>query len=185
MKKKLIYIAHPLRGDVVENINRVDQVCDEIAKERRDVVIFSPIHAFNFVDPAGPQDHVLDMCVDMVRRCDEVWVYGEAEAVRKSKGVQLEIATAEAYGIKVVDCSHRKEMNKEKMIFLSVQSDGCLSKFSQEIWKAHFENPLEREKVNVTIEKPFGITKEEFVKRISEVVGKGFFGGEIVGVGGE
>lgn len=160
-------------------------------------MIFSPLHAFGFVDPNGPQDQVLDMCVDMVKRCDEVWVYGEADAVRKSKGVQLEVATAEAYGIKVVDCSHRKKVDKEKLVFISVQPSFEPSGFIQRIieeskkfsecklaeaWKGHFEIPIERKKVNVTIEKPYGITEEEFVKRISEVVGKGFFGGEIVGV---
>lgn len=105
---KKVYIAHPLRGDVEGNLKRIEAICRDIQKEQRGVIPFSPLHAFGFVDPMGKQDQVLNWCGEMVKQCDEVWVYGSAQSVKESKGVQMEIAIAEAFGILVVDKTVQK-----------------------------------------------------------------------------
>ena len=52
-----VYIAHPLRGerlDIAEmerNVSRVTEICRHVAEEHPDVLILSPIHAFDFVSP--------------------------------------------------------------------------------------------------------------------------------------
>ena len=106
---KKVYIAHPLRGaeqtemDVIAgNIAHVDDVCRKIAEERPDVLILSPIHAFCFVSPLGPQDWVLDQCRHLLNVADEVWVYGDH---RNSEGCRMEIEHAQSLGIPVFDKS--------------------------------------------------------------------------------
>jgi hypothetical protein len=97
---KRVYIAHPLRGDVEGNQKKVDEICKSI---KEDVRIFSPLHAWSFVDAAGCQRKVLADCIAELANCDELWVYGDAKAVANSSGMLTEIQYAKAVGIPVVD----------------------------------------------------------------------------------
>ena len=64
-KIRKVYIAHPLRGERLDiaamerNVTRVTELCRHAAEEHPDVLILSPIHAFDFVSPLGPQDWVI------------------------------------------------------------------------------------------------------------------------------
>lgn len=102
---KRIYIAHPLRGggvDPVEieaNVDRVTQIMRSLAAEEPDALLFSPLHAFGYLDPLGPQDWVLRQCLEMVAICDELWVYGPWQ---KSVGCKREVERARAMGKPVI-----------------------------------------------------------------------------------
>lgn len=96
-----VYIAHPLRGErldiaeVERNISRVTELCRHVAEERSDVLILSPIHAFDFVSPLGPQDWVMRQCLALLDIADELWVFGDWE---RSEGCRMEVAHARGTG---------------------------------------------------------------------------------------
>ena len=98
---KKVYIAHPLRGErldiaeVERNISRVTELCRHVAEERSDVLILSPIHAFDFVSPLGPQDWVMRQCLALLDVADELWVFGDWE---RSEGCRMEVAHARGTG---------------------------------------------------------------------------------------
>lgn len=89
---KRIYVAHPLRGqNVSENVAKVTEICKQYAN-RRDIIPFSPIHAFGFVDPMQyDQQHGMQMCFSLLSMCDELWVHGKFWI---SEGCQAEICYA-------------------------------------------------------------------------------------------
>jgi hypothetical protein len=73
---KAIYVAHPLRGDVENNIRKVTEICRRIAATGR-VVVFSPIHAFpGFMDINGDQTYAMKCCLRLLAAADELWIFG-------------------------------------------------------------------------------------------------------------
>lgn len=95
---KTVYVAHPLRGNVTENVKKVTEICQNISEEGI-VIPFSPIHAFGFVDPAGDQTFVFKCCLRLLSLVDELWVFGDW---CKSEGCQIEIDYAKQRGIPVI-----------------------------------------------------------------------------------
>ena len=94
---KRVYVAHPLRGGradmdvVMANIARVSEIMRKLAAEEPDMLFFSPVHAFSFMDPLGPEEWVMKQCLEMLALCDELWVYGPWH---ESKGCKMEIKRA-------------------------------------------------------------------------------------------
>ena len=92
-----VYIAHPLRGErldiaeVERNISRVTELCRHVAEERSDVLILSPIHAFDFVSPLGPQDWVIRQCLALLDVINELWMFGNW---KRSEGCRMEVSHA-------------------------------------------------------------------------------------------
>lgn len=92
-----IYIAHPLRGgtrdpDTVRaNEESITEIMLTLTEFDPDLFLFSPIHAFGYLDPLGPQGWVLSQCLEMVAVCDELWAFGDW---RGSEGCRLEVARA-------------------------------------------------------------------------------------------
>ncbi len=103
---KSAYICHPLRGrtgspeEIRSNLERIDEIVKNLAAIYPDVLLLSPLHAFSFYDPRGPQEQVLGQCVAMLERADELWVFGEWW---NSLGCLLEIDVARRSGKPVVD----------------------------------------------------------------------------------
>lgn len=104
---KKVYIAHPLRGKmgdvstIYENYLRADALMLALSgeREKEDILFLSPVHAFSFVSPLGPQDWVLAQCRRMLELADELWVFGNW---RESKGCQMEIEHARKIGVTVI-----------------------------------------------------------------------------------
>lgn len=96
---KKIYIAHPLRGGgrdiakIHKNEESIRDIMFRLAAEEPDMLLFSPIHAFGYLDPLGPEEWVLKQCLEMVEVCDELWVYGDWQ---NSVGCRMEIERAHA-----------------------------------------------------------------------------------------
>ena len=87
---KKVYIAHPLRGaDREKNVEEVTKICKKITELFPDVLPISPIHAFSFLDNCGEEGEkkALDLCIELLKSCDEAWFFGEWE---KSEGCQIE-----------------------------------------------------------------------------------------------
>lgn len=89
-KLKTVYIAHPLRGDVEGNVKRATDICKELAG-KGEVIPFSPLHAFNFMDAEGDQTLALRYCFQLLSKVDELWVFGDWE---ESEGCRMEIVFA-------------------------------------------------------------------------------------------
>ena len=94
-----VYVAHPLRGAALEdNIAAATEICRRYA-ERRDIIPFSPIHCFGYLDPMTyDQEHGMKMCYALLDACDELWVHG---AWWDSEGCQLEMRHAGRKGIPI------------------------------------------------------------------------------------
>ena len=95
----MIYIAHPLRGDVEGNKKKVTEIMRDLSSKQ--ILTFSPLHAFDYIDPTGPQKRVLTDCIRVLEKCDELWVYGDIESISNSTGVMAEVAYARAVDIPV------------------------------------------------------------------------------------
>lgn len=112
---KLIYVAHPLRNDVQVNMKRIEDIMQQLTaydnQVRDGINYFSPLHAYSFIDPSGPQEWVMDRCLDMVERCDELWLYG---CWHKSVGCRHEFIHAMRLGktIKFRDADAQESIEK-------------------------------------------------------------------------
>lgn len=94
---KKVYIAHPLRGDVEGNTRKATKICQELTREGN-VIPFSPLHAFNFLDPKGDQSVAMNCCYTLLKSCDELWLHGNW---KNSEGCKLELIFATEHGIPV------------------------------------------------------------------------------------
>lgn len=100
-----VYVAHPLRGrdadpaEIEANIAKVTEICERIREVNPDLLILSPIHAFGFVDPLGPQEWVLEQCRGLLACADELWVFGDWQ---NSEGCRMEVEHAKVLGIPVL-----------------------------------------------------------------------------------
>lgn len=85
---------------------QVDRICKEIDREHDDVLPVSPIHLFSYkeTDRDGSREYILEVCFELIKVCDEVWVCGEI-----SNGVLREIRFAEMQGIPVKHCPNLNE----------------------------------------------------------------------------
>ena len=101
---KKVYIAHPLRGDVVGNMEKVTLICQKL-HQQGEVLPVSPLHAFSFVDPAGPQETVFQYCRSLLLACDELWVHGNW---KESEGCRMEVDVAQTVGMPIVVFSERR-----------------------------------------------------------------------------
>jgi len=95
---KAVYVAHPLRDNVTENVKKVTKICQGIT-EKGGVIPLSPIHAFGFMDPEGEQTFVFNCCLRLLSMVDELWVFGDW---RLSEGCRIEVDFARRLGIPVV-----------------------------------------------------------------------------------
>lgn len=100
---KIVYIAHPIAGDVHGNVERILQIVKEINMTREDIVPFAPyitdvlaLDDSNFVErDRGIRNDIAILRAGIV---DELWVYGP----KVSGGMQAEIELAYNLGISIV-----------------------------------------------------------------------------------
>lgn len=109
---KRVYVCHPYVGGEgpKANLKHVKKRVGEIVKELRGKkeefpLLFVPHFAFSdvAVDHEGKElrDWAMAMCLEMVRWCDELWVYPLANG-DVSMGMRQEINMAERHSIKVI-----------------------------------------------------------------------------------
>ena len=90
---KRIYIALPYSYNPVEARKRVDKIVKEVYAQG--YLPISPVHLFDWLDDDGDcREHLLNACADLLKQCDEIWVYGISD------GVLFELEKAKEYGIK-------------------------------------------------------------------------------------
>ncbi len=101
---RVIYMAHPLGGDVLGNLARAKEWYRWCYSLGLDAVFLTPwimeteILRLDDGDPVV-RSAALDRGIAVVRRCDEVWLVGP----HVSKGMQIEANAAKEAGIKIRD----------------------------------------------------------------------------------
>ena len=108
---KIIYIAHPISGDIIGNLFEVRQIVRHINLTEPDVVPF----AHYFVDCHALDDNIPeerqrgienDIALLSAGFINEMWLYGD----RISNGMRHEIELARKLGIPVIPkTSHTRE----------------------------------------------------------------------------
>lgn len=100
---KVIYIAHPISGDVKGNLEKIRLIAREINLTDPDIVPFAPYwFDCHVLDDTNPEERTrgIKNDIEFFRRgiIDEVWLYGD----RISQGMAEEVSLADSLGIPVV-----------------------------------------------------------------------------------
>ena len=79
-----VYVAHPYRGNVENNVREVSQICRCVKKTPK-ILPISPIHTFSFYtekDDANPEIHalILKYGIELLHSCDQLWLTGNWSA---------------------------------------------------------------------------------------------------------
>lgn len=101
----LIYLAHPVGGDVAGNLRRARLWWQWIEAHRTNVAVVAPwVTSCEWQDDANPSEREagLRRCEAVVARCDELWLVGG----RISAGMERERQAALRAGVKVIDLIH-------------------------------------------------------------------------------
>lgn len=99
---RMIYMAHPVGGDVELNIERAKAWLKHLEASNPWVVFVAQwITGVELWDDADPvqRAHGLKRCFAQVERCDELWLVGP----RVSAGMYLEQLWAQQFGVAVVN----------------------------------------------------------------------------------
>lgn len=97
---KLVYVCSPFSADPIANIERAKRYCRDISLQMCHVVPFSPLLLFpQFLDEEKQRDLALNMCLETLSRCDEVWVYSHNGTI--SAGMKHELQQAKQMGKKI------------------------------------------------------------------------------------
>ena len=115
---KIVYIAHPIYGDIKGNLEKIRLIVREINLNDPDIVPFAPYwldcHALNDDVPEERERGIRnDEAFFMRRVIDELWLYGD----RVSTGMRHEIAKALNCGIHVRAVDPRLLDEANKIIF--------------------------------------------------------------------
>lgn len=85
--KKIIYVSHPF-GNKKENVKNIEYIIRHEQKSFPKYIFFSPVHCFGFLYEDVSYQEGLNMCLTMLDKCDEMWVFGD---IRNSVGCQAEV----------------------------------------------------------------------------------------------
>lgn len=125
----IIYVAHPIGGDVLGNIQLVEIECSKIFSDRPEVVPIAPyLFALKFLDDNNPSDRLRGVMMNKEYFTrgfiDELWLFGS----RLSAGMWEEVQWARELGIPVVpmtDETHLDLIRREIKVGDSIQIRVC------------------------------------------------------------
>lgn len=92
----LVYIAHPISGDVENNVKKVKLILEYIIRNEPGITPIAPYLTYlEILDDNNEFDRSKGMQHDLnvLRRCEQIWVYGI------SGGVKQEIEFASVNGL--------------------------------------------------------------------------------------
>lgn len=85
--KKKIYISHSYSG-LKENKRDIEYKVKRLVKEYPNYVFISPVHTFGYLYDNYPYDISIDLCIELLKMCDEMWIIDKDFV--NSKGVMVE-----------------------------------------------------------------------------------------------
>ena len=115
---KIVYIAHPISGDIKGNLEKIRLIVRELNLNDPDIVPFAPYwldcHALNDDVPEERERGIRNDEEFFVRGViDELWLFGP----RISTGMSHEITKAINCGIPVIAADARLKDDLEKIMF--------------------------------------------------------------------
>lgn len=114
MRKKLVYICSPCRGDIEKNIIKAQGYCREAVEFFPDVIPIAPhVYFTQFLDELNPDERALgmDMGITLLDICDELWVYG---IENPSEGMSREIEYAREHEIPIRDAAEVYQQGQQE-----------------------------------------------------------------------
>ena len=116
MKNKLVYIGHPVGGDIERNIKKILEICHNIHKKNDNIIPFAPyVVSLYYLDDNIVEERKLGMLANQEhferKTMDEVWLFGS----RISEGMKWEIEQAAKYGIPIKVCNSKLKKEFEKI----------------------------------------------------------------------
>lgn len=105
MRKKLVYICSPCRGEVEKNIAKAQGYCREAVELFPDVIPIAPhVYFTQFLNELEPAERAegMEMGIALLDMCSEIWVYGMDNP---SEGMKAEIEYAKEHGITIRDAA--------------------------------------------------------------------------------
>lgn len=85
--RNIVYVCHPYQGKA-ENAEKAEEVMKKLTERYPNYLFLSGINSFGYVYFDTDYQRGLDMCLWLLDKCDEMWVYGD---YRNSKGCMKEI----------------------------------------------------------------------------------------------
>ena len=85
--KKKIYISHSYSG-LKENKRDIEEKVKRLVKEYPNYVFISPVHTFGYLYDSYPYYAGIDLCIELLKICDEMWMVDKNFV--NSKGVMVE-----------------------------------------------------------------------------------------------
>lgn len=97
-ESRMVYIASPMRGDIDGNLKKAAAYC-RAATEAGVIPIAPHLYFSSYLDDRIPEDRTagMQMGLDILRRCDELWVFGEP-----TEGMRGEVKLAKSLKIPIV-----------------------------------------------------------------------------------
>lgn len=101
---KVVYIAHPIGGDVETNIRKILDICHEVhVSSNGNIVPFAPyLVSLQYLKDHLEAERELGIAANHAmfhkRAMDEVWVYGD----KISSGMRAELERAVEYNIPII-----------------------------------------------------------------------------------
>lgn len=114
-QKKIIYIAHPISGDILDNLTSIRKIVRHLNLSRNDIVPFVPYYVdVVSLDDNNPFERSRgfenNTALFEAGIIDELWLCGP----RLSAGMKHEIELAKANGIPVIATSEAMNMQLEE-----------------------------------------------------------------------
>jgi hypothetical protein len=86
----MIYISHPYGGKE-ENKAKIEQIIKVYSQRYNGEVFISPVHSFGFLYDCLDYERGMELCLELLDRCDSMLVFGDYES---SRGCGIEIQFA-------------------------------------------------------------------------------------------
>ncbi len=98
MKKKIIYICSPYRGNIPLHVAQAKTMC-RFALKKGAIPLAPHLYFPQFMNDMNhtERESAMEMNMQLMELCDEIWVFGD----RITKGMSAEIFNAEMSGIPV------------------------------------------------------------------------------------
>lgn len=84
---KKIYISHSYSG-LKENKRDIEYKVKRLVKEYPNYVFITPVHTFGYLYDSYPYDAGIDLCIELLKTCKEMWVIDKDFV--NSKGCMIE-----------------------------------------------------------------------------------------------
>ena len=88
-KGKYAFISHPYRDNPEENKKSVDRICKYLA--RQGIIPISPLHLFSFYENDCNREEIMNICYELIKISDVVFVFGDSEGCRMERKFAYEI----------------------------------------------------------------------------------------------